>query len=60
MTYNQVIKHYGSAKLLAEKFKSKTGKAHTSKIYNWQRTGIPYAAQLKIQKDTKGKLRAAL
>lgn len=54
MTYKQAIRHYGSASALAKHFGWSI-----QRVSNWKRkNAIPEAAQLHIEKDTGGKLKA--
>ena len=54
MTYKQAIKHYKTAALMGAKFGWSS-----ARIHNWKLADrIPEAAQLKIERDTGGKLKS--
>lgn len=56
MDINDVIRHYKTLRDAAKRLK-----VSRQTIYNWATDGgIPYAMQLQIQHDTKGKLVASM
>jgi hypothetical protein len=55
MTYNQLIKHYGSA-LKAAHVLDCTKQA----VHRWKYIGIPIGIQIKLEVDSGGELKADL
>lgn len=56
MKYDEVIEHYGTAYRAAKK-----NEFSTSTVYKWKEIGfVPIHAQMKIEKETEGKLKASL
>jgi hypothetical protein len=53
MTYNQLIKHFGTVRKAAAFLD-----VSTQCIYKWGNSGIPYESQAVIQVETGGKLKA--
>lgn len=55
MTYEQVLKHFGSQAAAARAL----GVSQPS-VWGWQKAGIPIERQIDIEIKTEGKLRADL
>lgn len=53
MDINDLISHFRYLSVAA-----KTLRVSRATLYNWAETGIPYGAQLQIEHETGGKLKA--
>lgn len=53
MTYDQVIKHYGSEAKVAAALDIRA-----PSVYGWRERGVPFLRQVQIQLQTAGKLKA--